>query len=201
MVTLTKEQWTRLYKEVFGFAQASTFSRDTKQQWTARDRAQEAVQKACLRMLETKPAEVKTYEDARNYLFGAVRSSLYNAREERATRKEAEEEAMAEEVHVGRWTTPSAEAMNLEKGEQGRLQRRAARIVELTREELKGDAIALGTMDCIAEDIDKPAAQARKLGCEVREIYKARSRRKTAMERAIARYEEERHAPGSVEKK
>ncbi|HEX8796004.1 MAG TPA: hypothetical protein VF765_33875 [Polyangiaceae bacterium] len=199
MVTLTKEQWTRLYKEVSGFAQASTFTKDKKQQWTSRDRAQEAVQKACLRLLETKPADVKTYEDARDYLFGAIRSSLYNAREERVTRKAVEKEVMAEEVHLGRWTTPSAETMQLEKGEQGRSHRRAARIVELTREELKGDAIALGTMDCIAEDIDKPADQAKKLGCDVREVYKARFRRKTALDRAIARYEQERHAPESEE--
>jgi len=197
LVTLSKEQWVRLYKEVSGFAHASTFTKDPKKQWTARDRAQEAVQKACVRLLETKPASVKTYEDARDYLFGAIRSSLYNAAEERAKRKEVEKEAMAEEVHVGRWTTPSAETMHLEKGEQTRSQRRAARIVELTREELKGDAIALGTMDCIAEDIDKPADQAEKVGCAVEEIYKARFRRKTAMARAIARYEQERHAPES----
>lgn len=198
-MTLTKEQWVRLYKEVTGFAQASTFTKDEKQQWTARDRAQEAVQKACLRLLETKPASVRTYEDARDYLLGAIRSSLYNAAEQRAKRKEVEKEAMAEEVHLGRWTSQSPEAMHLEKGEQTRSQRRAARIVELTREELKGDVIALGTMDCIAEDVDKPAEQAEKLGCDVTEIYKARSRRKTALARAIARYEQERHAPESEE--
>lgn len=199
MVTLTKEQWTRLYKEVSAFAQASTFTKDARKKWTARDRAQEAVQKACLRLLETKPASVKTYEDARVYLCGAVRSSLHHAAERQKTRKEAEKEAMAEEVHLGRWTTPSTEAMHLEKGQQIRSHRRAARIVELTREELKGDAIALGTMDCIAADIDKPAAQARKLGCQVEEVYAARARRKNAMDRAIARYEQEAHAPESEE--
>ena len=200
MVTLTKEQWVRLYKEVSGFAQASTFTKDKKRQWTARDRAQEAVQNACLRLLETKPASVKTYEDARDYLLGAIRSSLYNERERQQTRKEAEKEVMAEEVHLGRWTTPSAETMHLEKGEHTRSHGRAARIVELTREELKGDAIALGTMDCIADDVDKPAEQAEKLGCQIEEVYAARMRRKRAMARAIARYEQEGHAPESEER-
>jgi len=200
LVTLTKEQWARLYKEVSGFAHASTFSKDPKKQWTSRDRAQEAVQKACLRLLETKPASVKTYEDARDYLCGAIRSSLYNAGERQQKRKEVEKEAMAEEVHLGRWTTPSAETMQLEKGEQGRSHGRAARIVELTREELKGDAIALGTMDCIADDVDKPADQAEKLGCQIEEVYAARIRRKRAMARAIARYQGEAHAPESKER-
>jgi hypothetical protein len=200
LVTLTKEQWVRLYKEVSGFAQASTFTKDPKKKWTARDRAQEAVQKACLRLLETKPASVQSFEDARDYLCGAIRSSLHHEGERREKRKEMEKEVMAEEVHLGRWTTPSAEAMHLEKGEQVRSHRRAARIVELTREELKGDAIALGTMDCIAEDIDKPADQAEKLGCQIEEVYAARMRRKRAMARAIARYEREGHAPESEER-
>jgi hypothetical protein len=200
VVTLSKEQWARLYKEVSAFAHATTFTKAAKQKWTARDRAQEAVQKACLRLLETKPASVKTYEDARDYLFGAIRSSLHNEGARREKRKEVEKEAMAEEVHLGRWTTQSAETMHLEKGEQTRSHRRAARIVELTRDELKGDAIALGTMDCIADDVDKPADQAEKLGCQIEEVYAARLRRKRAMARAIARYEQEGHAPESEER-
>lgn len=192
MVKLSQLEWNRLYKEVAVFAQRMTFTKKEKAKWTARDRAQEAVQRACERFLTVKPASVTTYEEARTYLVAAVRSELWNAGVRWQVRKEAEKEAVTDHTTTQGVSNPSAEQMNLDQGEHAKAQARAARIVALTREELGADTIALGTMDCIADDIDKPAEQAKKLGCAVEEIYLARTRRRTAMARALARYEEER---------
>jgi hypothetical protein len=192
VVKLSERDWNRLYKEVAVLAQRMTFTKKEKAKWTARDRAQEAVQRACERFLTVKPPSVTTFEEARTYLVAAVRSELWNAGVRWETRKEAEKEAVTDHATTQGASNPSAEQMNLEQGERSRAQARAARIVALTREELAGDTIALGTMDCIADDIDTPAEQAKKLGCPVEEVYLARTRRRRAMARAVARYEEER---------
>jgi hypothetical protein len=194
VVSLTKEQWTRLYKEVAAFAHGVTFTKVEKRKWTNRDRAQEAVQRACLRFLEVKPAAVETYEQARDYLMAAVRSELSHARERWETRKEHEKAAVIEQATTEGASKPSSEGMHLERGEQVREQGRAARIIELTKEYAAGDRLVLGTIDCIEREIVEPADQAKQLECAVEEIYLARKRRVYAVENAIARYERERKA-------
>lgn len=194
MIELTKQQWTRLYKEVAAFAHGVTFTKVEKRKWTNRDRAQEAVQRACLRFLEVKPPSVETYEQARDYLMAAVRSELSHARERWETRKEHEEAAVVDHTTTEGASKPSPEQMHLEKGEQVREQGRAARIIEYAREYAAGDRLVLGTIDCIEREIEKPAEQARELGCSVEQIYLARKRRVYAVQEAIARYERERKA-------
>ena len=194
MVKLTKEQWTRLYKETAAFAHGVTFTKVEKRKWTNRDRAQEAVQRACLRFLEVKPPSVETYEQARDYLMAAVRSELSHARERWETRKEHEKEAVVDQLTTEGASKASPEQMQLEKAEQVREQGRAARIIEYTREYAAGDRLVLGTIDCIEREIEKPAEQAKELGCSVAEIYLARKRRVYAVQEAIARYEREHKA-------
>ena len=194
MVKLTKEQWTRLYKEAAAFAHGVTFTKVEKRKWTNRDRAQEALQRACLRFLEVKPPSVETYEQARDYLMAAVRSELSHARERWETRKEHEKAAVVDHLTTEGASKPSPEQMQLEKAEQVREQGRAARIIEYTREYAAGDRLVLGTIDCIEREIEEPADQAKELGCAVEEIYLARKRRVYAVEKAIARWERERKA-------
>src|SRR5208283_6039338 len=89
--------------------------------FTQRDRAQEAVQRAWLRYLNLRPAGLDTPDAVREYLLGAVRSSLGNAVARAQTRREIEGKAVAEEATITRTaagTTPSAEALKLAQGEQ-----------------------------------------------------------------------------------
>jgi hypothetical protein len=192
VIELSPQEWTRLYKEVALHAQRMTHTKNPKRQYTARDRAQEAVQRACERMLTQRPASVTSFETARSYLLGAIRSSLHHAGEETEARTEAEQAAIVEDATVRGDPTKTPEQMQLQAGIRAGEQRKAARLVELTREELAGDRIALGTMDCIADDKDSPAEQAAILECAVEEVYSARMRRRRAMDRALARYERER---------
>ena len=202
MIDLSKAQWSRLYKEVSLFAQRRTYTKVPKRQWNARDRAQEAVQRACERLLTQKPAWVNTYDEARLYLFAAARSELSNVKMRGETRKEAEAMAATEDIVLAGGalqgkggalepTSPSAEVMQLEKAIALRDQSKAARIIELTQEELGGDRLALGTITCMADEKMSPAEQAQILECDVEEIYLARSRRVRAVTRALARYEQE----------
>ena len=199
MISLTKPQWNRLYKEVSLHAQRRTYTKVPKRQWNARDRAQEAVQRACERMLSQKPAWVDTYDAARLYLYAAVRSELDHVKMRAETRKEAEVMAATEDIALAggapqgkrgslERTTPSAEVMQLEKAIATRDQRKAARILELTQEELGDDRIALGTITCMADEKMAPAEQAQFLECDVEEVYLARTRRVRAVTRALARY-------------
>jgi hypothetical protein len=190
VIDLSKAEWNRLYKEVSLFAQRRSYTKVPKRQWNARDRAQEAVQRACERFLTQKPAWVNTYEEARLYLFAATRSELSNVKMRGETRKEAEAMAATEEATL-RGDTPSAEVMQLEKALALRDQARAARILELTRQELGDDRIALGTLTCMADEKMSPAEQAQILECDIEEVYLARARRVRAVTRALARYEQE----------
>ncbi len=145
VISLSKPEWRRLYKEVAVIAVRMTYTRDAKQQFTARDRAQEALQRACERMLSTRPAWVTTYEQARDYLASATRSELYNAGIRAGVRRETEKAAVVDEntTTVGGGATISAEQRNLEAALRGKERGRADRMLELTREELAGDRIAL----------------------------------------------------------
>jgi len=199
VITLTPAQWSRLYKEVSLFAGRRTYTKVPKRQWNARDRAQEAVQRACERFLTQKPAWVNSFDDARLYLFAAIRSELDHVKMRAETRKEAEALAATEEIALTggapdekggalERTSPSAEVMQLEKAIATRDQQKAARIIELTKEELGDDRIALGTITCMADEKMTPAEQAQILECDVEEVYLARTRRVRAVTRALARY-------------
>lgn len=194
MLHITDAEWTRLYKELVLAARRLTFTKSRAKEWTARDRGQEAVQRACERFLRRQPPWLATLDDARAYLIGAVRSELGHARREGVRRGEAESKAAIEQGTLEPQLSPSAQDAKAAQAIASAAQERAERVVALTREELGNDTIALGTMDCIADDKDAPAEQADILGCSVEEIYLARSRRKRAMARAIARYEAEMQA-------
>jgi hypothetical protein len=192
-VTLTDADWKRLYKEMSLLAHRMTFTKDPKQQWTARDRAQEAVQKACLRYLEVRPAGLDTLADVRHYLAGALRSTLGHASERAATRQETEGEAAAEEVHLTGGATPSAETMNLEAKQQVVDLRRSRRLMRRLRRKLRdaNDTIGLGMLDCIAKGHTAAEDQARILECTVEDIYNARKRRNRAKDEVLAEYTDE----------
>lgn len=191
MITLTKPQWSRLYKEVSLFAGRKTYTKVPKRQWNARDRAQEAVQRACERFLTQKPAWVTSYDAARLYLFAAIRSELDHVKMRAETRKEAEAMAATEDAALWGDTAPSPEVMQLQKAIATRDQQKAARIIELTKEELGDDRIALGTITCMADEKMTPAEQAQILECDVEEVYLARTRRVRAVTRALARFDAE----------
>jgi hypothetical protein len=67
---------------------------------------------------------------------------------------------------------PNAEEGALAQEDGKRIDDRLARL----RLRLAGDAIALGKIDLHAEGVDDAAAQAARLGCTVREIYRAAER-------------------------
>lgn len=193
LVQLDRAQWTRLYKEVTLKALQLTHTKVRRLEYTARDRAQEAVQRAFERFLRIQPADVKTLDEARSWLVWRVRSELWNVKEREVTRKEAEAEAVVEDATVRGTSGPSPEQMQLDAAQESRQRTRAQRIVDALREELKksGDTLALATIDLIANDKTAPEEQARQLGVGVDEIYNARKRRKRAMEKVVARIDAE----------
>jgi hypothetical protein len=188
MIELSESEWNDLVKQVLVFALRQTHTRNVSRQPTQRDRAREAVQRACERCVRVRPAHIQTVDALRTYLFWAVRSELAHASEEGAARRGGESLAAAEAQTLGKASSPSAEVLNLEAGTADRGRKRAALAVERLREELEaaGDAIALGTVECIAKDNTEPSEQARILGCSVQQIYDARKRRKRALEKILA---------------
>lgn len=187
MLRPTQLEWARLFKEVLLVASRLTSSSDRKLEWTARDRAREATQRAFERYARVRPQGVEDLEALRRYLVGAMRSELGHALASEEARKKAEKAAVMELRTVGGGSLPSPEGIHLDAAAAGVERDRAARTVEALRAELDGDTIALGTIDCIAEGHTAPEEQARILGCEVEEIYNARKRRKRALERVLER--------------
>jgi hypothetical protein len=193
VIELSRAQWTALYNRVLHIALGMTRTDDHKRAFTQRDRAQEAVQQAWLRYLRLRPAGLDTPDAVRDYVLGAVRSSLGHAVARAQTRREIEGKAVAEEAAITRTkpgTTPSAEALKLAQGEQLADETRAANLLRRLKRRLKraGDTVGLGVLDCVARRIVDPEAQARELGCDVAEIYNARKRRKRAMEQVLSDY-------------
>jgi hypothetical protein len=191
LIYLTQRQWARLYKEVLWIALRITHTKVEQLAWTARDRAQEAVQRACERLLRTDPPGLDTIEDLRRYLVGAMRSELHHAGARAETRREAESAAAVEASTITGGATPSAEAMHLAAAQHGQERTRAAKKISMLRKELEGDRIALATIDLIDNDVAEPEEQARRLAVPVEEIYNARKRRKRAMQRVEAAYRDE----------
>ncbi len=200
MLELSHKQWTALYNRVLHTALGMTRTDNHKLAFAQRDRAQEAVQRACMRYLTLRPTGLDTPDAIREYLLGAVRSSLGHAVAREQTRREIESKAVLEDAAVTRvapGTTPSAEALKLAHGAQLHDEARAANLLRRLKRRLKraGDAVGLGVLDCIARRIVDPEAQARELGCDVQEIYNARKRRKRAMEQVLSEYAQDTSEP------
>src|SRR5215472_7702355 len=174
---------------MFVLALRRTYTKVEKFQWTARDRAQEAVHRAFDRFHRLRPPEVTDFESAKAYLAMALRSELSNVRARDRYRQERENAAAVEEVTLGRGAAPSAEQMNLDRAEAIDQRSRAERMVAKAREELRraGDPLAkraLATMDLIAKGTWDVHEQASILRCSVEQIFYARKRRKRAMKNA-----------------
>ncbi len=200
MLALTESEWARLYKQVQLIALSFTRTSDEKQRWTARDRAHEAVQRACLRYLRLRPAGLTTIEALRRYLVAAVRSELGHVAAREEYRREIQGQAVAEEAAltgVPTATTPSAERLHLAQAEQRGDEERAVRLLRGLEKRLAdaGDSLALATLACLRRGTVAPEAQARELGCDVGEIYNARKRRKRAMEQVLSQYAQDVTTP------
>jgi hypothetical protein len=96
---------------------------------------------------------------------------------------------MVEHVVLTGGVAPSAEVAILEEAEERREEAREdrtlARRKKLLAKELRGDRIALGTVECLEKGIDDPAEQARILKCSVPDIHNARKRRSRAVQRIL----------------
>jgi hypothetical protein len=184
LVKLTRKEWSLLYKMILVLALRMTYTKVKELEWTARDRAQEAVQRAFERFLRQDPPGVRDFETAKNYLAAAVRSELSHVKQREAHRRTKEEAAAVQDATISGGSAPSPEQMNLETGERVIDQSRAVRMVAKCRELLAKDTLALGTMDLMAEGITDVREHARILKCEVEEIFNARKRRKRAIEKA-----------------
>jgi hypothetical protein len=204
VIELSRAQWTALYNRVLHTALGMTRTADHQRAFTQRDRAQEAVQQAWLRYLRLRPAGLDTPEAVRDYVLGAVRSSLGHAVARAQTRREIEGKAVAEEAAITRvapGTTPSAEALKLAHGQQLTDEARAASLLRRLKRRLEraGDTVGLDVLGCIARRIVDPEAQARALGCDVVEIYNARKRRQRAMEQVLSEYAQDVSEPDEGE--
>jgi hypothetical protein len=190
LVNLTRKQWSQLYMAILVLALRMTFTKQKKLEWTARDRAQEAVQRAFERYLRLDPPEVRTLEQLQTYIAGAVRSALGHVREAEEVRKIVERAAVTEQQAIAGAAMPSPEQMNLEAGRSAGDRSRAARIVGRVRERLRrnGDSVALGTMECVTKGIQNAADQAEYLKCSLDAVYRARERRAKVLAEVTAAY-------------
>jgi hypothetical protein len=188
LIQLTQVQWARLYKEVLVIANRMTFTRSSKHEYSARDRAQEGLHRACMRLFEVKPSGLDTIDALRRYLVGATRSELGHASDRAAFRKATEGAAATDDATVGGGSAPSAEKQNLDAAQRDAEQVDAARAVRMLKRKLTkaNDTMVLETMKLIARDVVSPEAQAKALGCDVEEIYNARKRRNRAMDEVVA---------------
>jgi hypothetical protein len=184
LVKLTRKEWSLLYKMILVVALRLTYTKVKELDWTARDRAQEAVQRAFERFLRNDPPGVRDFETAKGYLAAAVRSELSNVKKREAHRRTKEDAAALEDSTISGGSAASPERMNLDRGERVVDQSRAVRMVAKCREILADDTLALGTMDLMADGTMDVREHARILKCEVEDIFNARKRRKRAMEKA-----------------
>ncbi|HEY1691629.1 MAG TPA: hypothetical protein VGG39_05690 [Polyangiaceae bacterium] len=191
VIILSDAQWTRLYKEVLLYALRRTFTKKEKQKWTARDRAQEAVQRACERCLRVDPPDVKDVEGLKSFLLNAVRSELHHYLTHEDVQREKENRAAVERQTIEGKGNKSAEHLRSAVAEREAARRRGAGKMAMLRAELKGDTRALQTVDLIAKGVLEPEDQARQLGCSVEEIYNARKRRARARDRVDQMYRDE----------
>ena len=192
MIQLDDKQWDALYEEVLVRAVRISAPRRREgaapeehefNRATQRDRAKESTQKAFERYYRVRPP-AQSIDELRRYLIGAMRSELNHSYRE--THKEYEEAAVIEMATVSGNSALSAEAAILEVGEIERDRRRLERRKKMLLAELEGDALARGTVECIAKGVDDPAEQARILKCSVEDIRNARKRRSRAVERVLA---------------
>lgn len=185
LIQLGKKAWEDLYDQVFVIALRMTHTRDPSQRATQADRAQEATQRAFDRCWRVRPANLSTLDELRNYLVWGVRSELSNVSREAASRREHEARAAVEASAVAGAMHASAEVISIEVAAAKRRRERAVRALKRLREDLAGDPISLGTVDCLEKGVSRPAEQARILGCTVDEIHAARKRRNRALERIL----------------
>jgi hypothetical protein len=155
VIDLPEHEWVRLFKEVFLVTLRMT--KDSKQRWTQRDRAQEATETAFERLYRLDPRGLDDRDPVFGYLVGAARSELGS------TLERAAEEAEPAPADPGS----------------------AAEKIEMLRASLKGDRIGRATIDLLEKGVDAPDEQARSLGVDEEEIYNARARRRRAMARVV----------------
>jgi hypothetical protein len=195
MIDLDQVPWEDLFTDVLTLAVRGAMPRRSQDaddeehrhsRATQRDRAREATQRAFERFFRVMPI-LDTIDELRRYLEGAMRSELNHSYRE--THKAYEEEAVVEHVVLTGGVSPSAEVAILEEAEERRAEaredRKLARRKELLREELRGDRVALGAIECLEKGIDDPAEQARILRCSVPDIHNARKRRSRAVQRIL----------------
>jgi hypothetical protein len=187
LVGLEPAQWERLFKEALVIALRMTHTKDSALKATRRDLAREATQRAFDRLWRLRPTHLHTIDAVRAYVLGALRSELSHEKREHGSRDKLGAGAALEETALGRAQAPSAEVVQLEAARARRASERAGRIVARLREELvdAGDAIALGTIDCLERDHTMPADQAAVLGCTIEEIHSARKRRTRALSKIV----------------
>ncbi len=188
MIALDDEQWDRLYREVLVSALRRTHTKDPKQEWTRRQQACEATQRAFERCLRLKPPDLTSLDAVRLYLLKAVRSELSNVKREDAARAVHEAAAGVEDETLGRIAAAPAEVIHLDEARARRNRLRAAEAIQKLRQELTEakDDIALGTIECIEKGMTRPAEQAVLLKCSIDDIHNARRRRKWALAKILA---------------
>ncbi|HEY8039211.1 MAG TPA: hypothetical protein VIF15_05425 [Polyangiaceae bacterium] len=186
MIDLTKKDWDALYRDVLVKALQMTFTKDEKRKATQADRAREATQRVFDRYFRVRPPDVESIDSLRGYLVRALRSEQSNERNGEKAHKRIAEEAAVDTATAQGETRASPEQKNLERAQDEADEERDRRRLKALRAELAGDAIALGTLECIARDETEPAKQAVTLKCSVDAIHAARKRRDRARERVVA---------------
>jgi hypothetical protein len=191
MIDLDEAQWEDLFTGVLTLALRIAMpkrSQDTSTEQhqaskaSQRDRAKEATQRAFDRFFRVRP-DVRTIDELRTYLEGAMRSALNHSY--RKTQKEHEEAAMVEHIVVSGGAAASAEVAILDAADERRDEHRLARRKRLLFEELRDDPIALGTVQCLEKGIDGAEEQARTLKCSPEDVRNARKRRSRAVQRIL----------------
>jgi len=173
---LARVDWRELCPRLENFARAiGATSSD------AEDAVQTAVKQLFAGATHWHPV---THPDVGRHLMRAVRRTLSRARRSAEIRREVLLDSFEDEP------APASERAARERAA------RAAEVMVRLREAMAGDGLALTLLDLAAEGVDRPAAQAARLGLPKGEVYDARDRitrqlRRVAAEQQAAVDEEE----------
>jgi hypothetical protein len=153
---LDRVDWREMRRRLENFARALGASSSA-----ADDAVHTAVKQLYAGATDWHPA---AHPDVTRHLMRAVRQTLSNARQSALVRREVPSEDLDEEA------APASDRAARER------EARASAAVVRLRTAVASDPLALAVVELVAEGVDKPAAQAARLGRPRGEIYDARDR-------------------------
>jgi DNA-directed RNA polymerase specialized sigma24 family protein len=163
LASLSRKEFADLYETTWAFARRLARSNDL---------ADELTQTAFELLHTTRRWDPNAKVPLARHLLGIVKSTLSHRRTSKAPEHEAE--AVDGFTRERGDTSGSAEDAHVARDDSEDNRVNATRVIDSLRGRLAEHPVALARLGLVAEGIDKPAEQARRLKVSVEEIYRAR---------------------------